>query len=941
MSFTAASNRPRSVERHCTVFGRQMRVLLVKNFLVLVRHPAILVFILLYPALLILFLSSASVKKPLLTEKYPTIPLYGFSMVGKKIGYYPKNSRNVASLMEYLLMSHEPPLSNDVLLGFDSEDEIAAYSVANPDSLAAAFSFEVLSPVYNNLSIQYYWRVNRYYTFGDPDPNVDLYYDPFRAERLAQLAIMRYILNTTFSSKLKEIADDSALSTNPLSKAYNLVQSNRVRINNTITYKRFPDFEWYSSTNFTNPILDRGGMILSISSLFLLYYFCYQIVSEKEAKLRQSLHTIGMLDSTYYLSHAVVGFTICICIGLLTSIVGMLSFSEYWLNTPFLVNWYTLTMYHFSILSVSIFLSSFIFKAQSVAFLVFIIILVVTFLGLTQSSPQIIFPENGAFSIFFLIPFLHSVQSIMLMSLRAYTFPYNQLLNAPAKFTVADLVSFTGLCDRSVCGQQAAAYDSGHTVLFHMLITPVLCLCYWVLAAYVDLLLPSAHGSRLKPWAPFTLEFWGCLATPAPPDSHRPNYKMPPVRPEWDEDVIAEQSAVLSPLGSSQYMKISNAPVIIYDLNVMYGGCYKRDNSCATACGRPLKHAVKNLSLSIPRNTIYGLLGPNGAGKSTTLSVLTGTLKPTSGYVTIEGYSIVHQRQKVSQLIGYAPQFDILWPDLTPAEHIKFFCNMRGVNYAEDLEDLERRMKLAEEEGVLYAANASTVYLNDSPKKKGLCTTKVQCKPRRPADPSIADLVMFRLQTVGLQESVDFQVRSLSGGMKRRLTVALSLIGNSHVIFMDEASTGLDPISKRKMWDAIQMAKYERSIVLTTHSMEECEALSNKVGIISDGCLRCNNAPRKLKKRYGIGYRLDIEVHATDVLRVRDEIINVYCPTAVLVSRAGGALTLAVPKGSLGKGLEDMLTKISSEAWILTWSIRQTTMEEIFLTVTNTDTLSL
>lgn len=158
-------------------------------------------------------------------------------------------------------------------------------------------------------------------------------------------------------------------------------------------------------------------------------------------------------------------------------------------------------------------------------------------------------------------------------------------------------------------------------------------------------------------------------------------------------------------------------------------------------------------------------------------------------------------------------------------------------------------MKLAEEEGVLYAASASTVYLNDSPKKKGLCTTKVQCKPRRPADPSIADLVMFRLQTVGLQESVDFQVRSLSGGMKRRLTVALSLIGNSHVIFMDEASTGLDPISKRKMWDAIQMAKYERSIVLTTHSMEECEALSNKVGIISDGCLRCNNAPRKLKKK--------------------------------------------------------------------------------------------
>ena len=941
MSSAVAAGRTGSVEGHCTVFGRQMRVLLVKNFLVLIRHPVLFAFILLYPTLLIFFLSSASIPKPLLIEKYPTVSLHDFSMVGKKIGYYPKNDRKVTALMEYLLMSHEPPLSRDVLLGFSDENEIAAYSVANPDALAAAFSFDVVSPKYNTLSIQYYWRVNRYYTLGDPDPDSDLYYDPFRAERLAQLAILRYVLNNTFLSKFKEIAEDPTLSTSPLSKAYNLIQSNRVRINNTITYRRFPDFEWYSSSDFTNSMVDKGGMILAVSTLFLLYYFCYQIISEKESKLRQSLHTIGMLDSAYYLSHAVVGFSICVCIGLLSVIAGLLSFSEYWHNTPFLVNWYTLTMYHFSVLSVSVFLSSFIFKAQSVAFLVFIIILIVTFLGLTQSSPQIIFPETGTLSIFYFIPFLHSVQSLILMSLRAYTFPYNQLRTAPAKFTSADIVSFTGLCDASVCGQQSAAYDSGHTVLFHMLITPVLCLCYWLLAAYVDLLLPSAHGSRLHFWAPFTLEFWGCLATPSPPDSHKPNYKMPPARPEWDEDVVAEQNAVLSPLGSAQYMKISNAPVIIYDLNVMYGGCCKRDNSCATACGRPLKHAVKNLSLSIPHNTIYGLLGPNGAGKSTTLSVLTGTLKPTSGYVTIEGYSIVHQRQKVSQLIGYAPQFDILWPDLTPAEHIKFFCNMRGVNYAEDLEDLERRMKLAEEEGVLYAANADAVYLNDSPKKKSLCTIKKQPKARESANSSVDNLVMFRLQTVGLQESINFQVRSLSGGMKRRLTVALSLIGNSRVIFMDEASTGLDPISKRKMWDAIQMAKYERSIVLTTHSMEECEALSNKVGIIADGCLRCNNAPRKLKKKYGIGYRLDIEVHSTDVLRVRDEIVNVYCPAAVLVSRAGGALTLAIPKGNLGKGLEGMLNKISSADWILTWSIRQTTMEEIFLTIASINMPSL
>lgn len=118
--------------------------------------------------------------------------------------------------------------------------------------------------------------------------------------------------------------------------------------------------------------------------------------------------------------------------------------------------------------------------------------------------------------------------------------------------------------------------------------------------------------------------------------------------------------------------------------------------------------------------------------------------------------------------------------------------------------------------------------------------------------PGEKELIFERLIDVSLQESANFPSRSLSGGMKRRLTIALACVGNPRVIFMDEPTSGLDPISRRKVWDAIQKYKLNRLIILTSHCMEETDVLSDRIGIIAKGVLRCSSNSSHLKRNMAL-----------------------------------------------------------------------------------------
>ena len=220
------------------------------------------------------------------------------------------------------------------------------------------------------------------------------------------------------------------------------------------------------------------------------------------------------------------------------------------------------------------------------------------------------------------------------------------------------------------------------------------------------------------------------------------------------------------------------------------------------------KYAVKGVSLGIPNGECFGLLGINGAGKSTLLSMLSGELPPTSGTATLGGLDLLNEVFKVRRRIGFCPQFDALFDLLTGREHLTLYAHIKGI-----------------------AAN------------------------------DIKRVVDAKISEMGLTEYADRAAGSYSGGNKRKLSVAIAMIGEPSLVFLDEPSTGMDPVARRHMWEIITdiVTKREKcSLILTTHSMEECEALCTRIGIMVGGVLRCLGSSQHLKSKYGHGYQMEM-----------------------------------------------------------------------------------
>mmetsp|Transcript_32 Transcript_32/g.58 ORF Transcript_32/g.58 Transcript_32/m.58 type:complete len:1981 (-) Transcript_32:168-6110(-) len=219
--------------------------------------------------------------------------------------------------------------------------------------------------------------------------------------------------------------------------------------------------------------------------------------------------------------------------------------------------------------------------------------------------------------------------------------------------------------------------------------------------------------------------------------------------------------------------------------------------------------AVKDLSLALNYGECFGLLGPNGTGKSTTISILSGTLKATYGEVYVAGSDLRIDTTAVHRYVGICPQFDVVWPDMTVEEHLAFQARQRG-----------------------------------TPGKR------------------IYAEVQKAAVAVGLDgDGFHTKAGELSGGMRRRLSIAMSVVGNPPIVFMDEPTTGLDPDNKNHVWKIIQSLKTpDRLILMTTHSMEEAEALCNRIGIMARGELQCIGSPQHLKTKFGKGFTLTVNL---------------------------------------------------------------------------------
>uniref|UniRef100_A0A915BJC9 ABC transporter domain-containing protein n=1 Tax=Parascaris univalens TaxID=6257 RepID=A0A915BJC9_PARUN len=307
--------------------------------------------------------------------------------------------------------------------------------------------------------------------------------------------------------------------------------------------------------------------------------------------------------------------------------------------------------------------------------------------------------------------------------------------------------------------------------------------------------------------------------------------------------------------------------------------------------GDKAKKALKDLNLRIYHGQVTALLGHNGAGKSTTFSILTGTMGPSSGTVYIENYDVRKALPKIRQYLGLCPQFNVLFNTLTVLEHLEFFCKLKGRVWSKvEAHALIRKLKIED--------------------KANVCAHK------------------------------------LSGGQKRKLSLAIALIGGSEVVMLDEPTSGMDPGARHDTWSLIQSEKGKRTILLTTHYMEEADLLGDRIAILSHGELQCYGSSMFLKNIYGAGYHLSVVYEEKQKKLVSSNgYVGLYLDTLSLLRRHCPEVTVQ--------------SSIASEAtFILSWKYRQrfpqlfldleqnakklgiasfgvsiTTMEEVFLKV--------
>jgi ABC-2 type transport system ATP-binding protein len=256
--------------------------------------------------------------------------------------------------------------------------------------------------------------------------------------------------------------------------------------------------------------------------------------------------------------------------------------------------------------------------------------------------------------------------------------------------------------------------------------------------------------------------------------------------------------------------------------------------------------AVNGIDLRVEAGEVYGFLGPNGAGKSTTVHMLTTLLPPTSGTARVAGYDVVTEGDEVRASIGAALQEAALDPFLTGAEHMRLQTALHGMR----AEESKRRS------GELLAR-------------------------------------------VGLTQAADRKVGGYSGGMKRRLDLALALVHEPRILFLDEPTTGLDPQSRSALWDEVQRLATESGVTvfLTTQYLEEADVLADRIGIIDKGCIVAEGTPEALKAEISRPTLEIIPAEEGDLARTREVLARFGEPansspkgTAVLLSEGDAQL---------------------------------------------------
>ncbi|KAM6129391.1 glucosylceramide transporter ABCA12 [Pterocles gutturalis] len=304
------------------------------------------------------------------------------------------------------------------------------------------------------------------------------------------------------------------------------------------------------------------------------------------------------------------------------------------------------------------------------------------------------------------------------------------------------------------------------------------------------------------------------------------------------------------------------------------------------------KAAVDNLNLNFYEGNITSLLGHNGAGKTTTISILTGLFPTSSGTIFVYGKDIRTDQEVIRKNMGVCMQHNVLFNYLTTKEHLLLYGYIKVPHWSK--QELYQEVKRTLKETGLYS---------------------------------------HRHKLAG----------SLSGGMKRKLSIAIALLGGSRVVILDEPTTGVDPCSRRSIWEIISKNKKGRTIILSTHHLDEAEVLSDRIAFLEHGGLKCCGSPFYLKETFGDGYHLTLTkkknmIEECDTTAVTS-FIQSHLPEAYLKEDIGGELVYVLPpfKSTVSGAYQALLRALDtslSDLHLGCYGISNTTVEEVFLNLT-------
>ncbi|GAB1297010.1 ABC-type organic anion transporter ABCA8B [Apodemus speciosus] len=348
-------------------------------------------------------------------------------------------------------------------------------------------------------------------------------------------------------------------------------------------------------------------------------------------------------------------------------------------------------------------------------------------------------------------------------------------------------------------------------------------------------------------------------------------YQNPEEPEDEDEDVQMERMRTANALVSTRF---DGKPVIVAScLRKEYAGKRKH---CLSK--KKPKIATRNVSFCVRKGEILGLLGHNGAGKSTSLKMISGDTKLTAGQVLLQGSG----EGDTLRFLGYCPQDNALWPNLTVKKHLEVYAAVMGLSRSQ-------------------AAVAIT---------------------------RLADALK-------LQDQLKSPVKTLSEGVKRKLCFVLSILGNPSILLLDEPSTGLDPEGQQQIWQAIRaiINNTDRGALVTTHYMEEAEALCDRVAILVSGRLRCIGSIQHLKSKFGKDYLLEMKVKTLEQVEpLHTEVLSLF-PQAARQERYSPRMVYKLP-------LEDVqplsqaffkLEKVKQNFDLEEYSLYQSNLEQVFL----------